>query len=140
MPGRPDPESGRLHTKGGLMTQMRCFTPAELEVLGRKRNFLRDQSESPCPACGKVAIRTYLRNTKHAGRPAVISYTWCAACRRMAGSTGALPRGLLIADPWQTLDPAAWQEFDTSLPRLFGRLDRLWDSGVLPQSLSWTQR
>ncbi|MGW4940104.1 hypothetical protein ACWEOZ_00740 [Actinoplanes sp. NPDC004185] len=58
----------------------------------------------------------------------------------MAGSTGALPRGLLIADPWQTLDPAAWQEFDTSLPRLFGRLDRLWDSGVLPQSLSWTQR
>src|SRR4051794_5141508 len=116
------------------------FTTAEIETLGRERNFLRDRSEWLCPACGEVKIRTYLRNAKHADRPAVISYTWCAACRRMAGSTGALPPGLTIADPWRELAPAAWEEFDRSLPRLFARLDRLWEDGVLPQSIVWARR
>lgn len=122
------------------MTQIRRFTPSEIEALGRERNFLRDQSEWLCPSCGEVSIRTYLRNTKHADRPAVISYTWCAACRKMSGSTGPLPPGLKISDPWRELDPAAWEEFDTSLSRLFARLDRLWADGVLPQSIAWTRR
>ncbi|MEU3064316.1 hypothetical protein AB0P12_06980 [Streptomyces subrutilus] len=69
----------------------------------------------------------------------MISYTWCAACRRMSGSTGPLPPGLNISDPWRELDPAAWERFDSNLPRLFTRLDRLWEEGVLPQGIVWTR-
>lgn len=122
------------------MIQVTRFTPSEIEALGRERNFLRDQSEWLCPSCGEVSVRTYLRNTQHANRPAVISYTWCAACRKMSGSTGPLPPGLIISDPWRELDPAAWDQFDTSLPRLFARLDRLWEDGVLPQGVAWTRK
>lgn len=122
------------------MTQMRRFEPSALEELGRERNFLRDQTEWRCPSCGEVSVRTYLRQTVHADRPAVISYTWCAACRRMAGSTGPLPPGLLISDEWREVDPVGWEEFDRSLPKLFTRLDRLWADGVLPQRLTWKKR
>jgi predicted RNA-binding Zn-ribbon protein involved in translation (DUF1610 family) len=121
------------------MTQMGRFTSSEIETLSRERNFLRDQAEWPCPSCGKAKIRTYLRNTKRADRPAVISYTWCAHCRKMSGSTGPLPPGLTISDPWRELDPEAWEQFDTSLPRFFARLDQLWEDGVLPQSVVWTR-
>jgi hypothetical protein len=55
----------------------------------------------------------------------------------MHGSTGPLPQGLVISDPWRELDPVAWGEFDTSESKFFARLDRLWDDGVLPQSISW---
>ncbi|MFF1273492.1 hypothetical protein ACFVZC_08805 [Streptomyces marokkonensis] len=122
------------------MSQMKRFMPSEIETLGRERKFLQDQSEWLCPACGEVAVRSYLRATQHANRPAVISYTWCAACRRMAGATSPLPPGLVISDPWRDVDPVAWEEFDRSLPRLFVRLDELWESGVLPQSLVWKRR
>lgn len=122
------------------MIQLTRFTSSEVEALGRDRNFLRDQSEWLCPSCGEVSVRTYLRNTKHANRPAVISYTWCAACRKVSGSTGPLPPGLTISDPWRELDPAAWEEFDISLLRLFARLDRLWEDGVLPQSVVRTRQ
>ncbi|MDF5751877.1 hypothetical protein [Spongiactinospora sp. TRM90649] len=67
----------------------------------------------------------------------MIGYTWCAACRRVAGSTGPLPPGLVISDRWRELDPEAWEEFDRTLPRLLARLDRLWEKGVLPQSIGW---
>ncbi|MFJ5266495.1 hypothetical protein ACIQAC_39180 [Streptomyces sp. NPDC088387] len=70
----------------------------------------------------------------------MISYTWCAACRRAAGATSPLPPGLTFSDPWRDVDPAAWEEFDNSLPRLLVRLDRLWEDGVLPQSFSWKRR
>ncbi|GAT85269.1 hypothetical protein STXM2123_5970 [Streptomyces sp. F-3] len=57
----------------------------------------------------------------------------------MTGSTSPLPPGLTISDPWRELDPVAWEQFDTSLPKLFARLDRLWEDGVLPQSIVWTR-
>jgi hypothetical protein len=50
-----------------------------------------------------------------------------------------MPPGLIISDQWRELDPVAWAEFDTSLSKLFDRLDRLWQDGVLPQSFSWTR-
>lgn len=130
----------RFQAKGGFVIQLTRFTSSEVEALGRDRNFLRDQSEWFCPSCGEVSVRTYLRNTKHANRPAVISYTWCAACRKVSGSTGPLPPGLTISDPWRELDPAAWEEFDISLLRLFARFDRLWEDGVLPQSVVRARR
>jgi len=58
----------------------------------------------------------------------------------MSGSTGPLPPGLIISDLWREVDPVAWEEFDASLYELFARLDRLWEDGVLPQSLAWTGR
>ncbi|MDQ1011086.1 hypothetical protein QFZ82_005571 [Streptomyces sp. V4I23] len=70
----------------------------------------------------------------------MISYAWCGACRKMSGSTGPLPPGLILSDPWRELDRAAWEEFDVSLPKLFSKLDRLWEDGVLPQGISWTQQ
>ncbi|MFD3504374.1 hypothetical protein [Streptomyces sp. NPDC058678] len=123
-----------------MTRQLQRFTPAEVEALGRERNFLRDQSEWRCPACGEVAIRSYLRTARHASGPSVMSYTWCAACRRTAGSTGPLPPGLTISDPWRALDPQAWEEFDKNLSKFFDRLDRLWESGALPQSFDWKGR
>jgi hypothetical protein len=122
------------------MNQVRRFEPSEIEVLGQGRNFLKDQSEWRCPSCGEIAVRTYFRQTQHAGRPAVISYTWCAACRKMAGSTGPLPAGLVISDEWREKDPAGWEEFDRNLPKLFSRLDRLWADGVLPQRFTWKKQ
>jgi hypothetical protein len=51
-----------------------------------------------------------------------------------------MPSGLTISDPWGDLDPVAWEEFDTSFDRLFERLDRLWDEGVLPQKFHWARK
>lgn len=121
------------------MSRMRRFTSQEVEAIGHGRKFLQDQSEWPCSACGEVSVRTYLRETQRANRPALINYTWCAACRRMTESSGPMPPGLIISDQWRELDPVAWAEFDTSLSKLFDRLDRLWQDGVLPQSFSWTR-
>ncbi|MER6622370.1 hypothetical protein [Streptomyces sp. NPDC000931] len=121
------------------MSQMKRFASQEVEAIGRGRKFLQDQSEWLCPACGEVSVRTYLRETRRANRPALINYTWCAACRRMTESSGPMPPGLIISDPWRELDPVAWAEFDTSLSKLFARLDRLWQDGVLPQSFGWTR-
>lgn len=53
------------------------------------------------------------------------------------GATGPFPPGLIISDPWKEMDPLAWTEFDSKLDRMFSRLDRLWEQGVLPQSFSW---
>ena len=83
---------------------------------------------SHCPACG-AALRRYLTTPGTARRPTLITYVWCAACRKFVGTRTARPEGLVFADPLVTRPPA-----DPTLTGFLGHLDRLWDEGVLPQT------
>ncbi|GGM80533.1 hypothetical protein GCM10011609_15500 [Lentzea pudingi] len=119
------------------MTRHQNFTSDELAVITQGPGFLHDQSERECPGCGRTSVRSYVRKSVRAGHPSLVKYTWCASCGRFAGSTGAYPRGLTIYDRWQKAEPDDWKEFDLSLTRMFRRLDRLWQMGVLPQRFGW---
>lgn len=113
----------------------RRFTQSEISALwGKGKSFIEDQSVRICPACGESAIRCYFREGRRSDRSVLISYTWCAACRVMGGSTGPFPPGLIISDPF----PEAGSYGDLS--ELFARLDQLWDKGVLPQKFHWSNQ
>lgn len=119
---------------------MRNYEPREVQALAAERNFLRDQSEWKCPACGKVSVRTYLYRADRPGHPTVISYTWCASCRRTQGSTGPLPKGLSFDDPWGDLTPEERLRKEASFDAMFAELDSLWAKGVLPQRFQWQRK
>jgi hypothetical protein len=112
---------------------MISFTPTEIQELLKGPRFLDLPTERECPACGAVSVRTYMYEFEGApGRPSIISYTWCASCRRASGVTGTRPRGLTFTDPLESMSRAERLELSRS-GGLFDLLDRLWDEGRLPQ-------
>ncbi|MCS0601019.1 hypothetical protein NX794_07200 [Streptomyces sp. LP11] len=121
-----------------MSAEMKNFEPAEVQTLAAERRFLLDQSEWRCPACGEVAVRSYLHRADRPNRPTVISYTWCAHCRRATGATSPLPPGLTFDDPWADLSPRQREELEEDSDRMFAELDAMWAKGVLPQRFSGT--
>jgi hypothetical protein len=115
---------------------MRPFTADQIAALARGASFLAEPGERECPACGRRAVRTYLTVPENARRPTLVSYVWCAACRRFVGTRARHPEGVVFADPLAALAPAERREMERSVVGFLEHLDRLWDAGALPQSFA----
>lgn len=113
-----------------MTRQWTGFDTAQIDALGRSAKGEGGDTERTCPACGHRAIRGYRYFSSRLTGPTVISYVWCSHCRRWAGSTGPRPPGLDLDDP---LTPEDHRKLDRDLPALLGHLDRLWETGKLPQ-------
>jgi len=98
--------------------------------------FIEDQGERTCPACGRRTVRQYLYRSLQRQRPSLIGYAWCRSCQRFAGSTGPMPAGLTFDDPLDGLTTDERVAIERDLDHFFRRLDKLWDQGVLPQTVS----
>lgn len=112
---------------------MREFDSAQVQRLLAGPSFTEDTSERVCPACGAASVRTYVHRRTGAGRPALITYSWCAACRRFKGWTGPDSGELAFTDPLADLSAAGRRELERDFDAFLRRLDGLWDSGELPQ-------
>ena len=112
------------------------FSGAEVEALARGTSFLAQPVERECPACGERSVRAYLTAPVTARRPTLVSYVWCAACRRFVGTRTAHPAGVVVADPLAVLPAAERRQLERSLSGFLAYLDRLWDDGVLPQTFA----
>ena len=112
------------------------FTGAEVEALAQGASFLAEPVERECPACGARSVRAYLTVPETARRPTLVSYVWCAGCRRFVGTRTAHPPGVVVSDPLAALSGAQRRELERSLTGFLAHLDRLWDDGVLPQTFT----
>ena len=64
----------------------------------------------------------------------MVSYVWCAACRKFVGSRSARPEGLAFTDPLAALAPAERRTLEGSLTGGLDHRDRLGADGVRPQT------
>lgn len=112
------------------------FTGDQVAALTRGPSFLADPGERECPACGAVSVRAYVTQPESARRPTLVSYVWCAACRKFVGTRAAHPAGLVFSDPLALLSAAERRELERSLTGFLTHLDDLWNEGVLPQSFA----
>lgn len=115
---------------------MKAFEWGHIQSLGAGPRFIDNPVERECPACGNAAVRTYMYRSDRPGRETVISYTWCAVCRRFSGSTGPRPGRLDFADPLRSLSSGEREEMESDTDRFFETLDRMWESGLLPQQFN----
>ncbi|GAB1642647.1 hypothetical protein [Krasilnikovia sp. MM14-A1259] len=114
--------------------QWGSFTGDQVAALTQGTSFLAEPGERDCPACGERAVRAYLSVPAQARRPTLVSYVWCSACHRFVGTRAAHPAGVIISDPLAVLSAAQRRDLEGTLVGFLAHLDRLWDSGVLPQS------
>jgi len=112
------------------------FTGPQVESLAQGPNFPAEPGERECPACGERRIRAYLTTPERARRPTLVSYVWCAACRKFVGTRAAHPAGLVFSDPLALLSTEERRALERSLTGFLAHLDQLWDDGVLPQSFA----
>ena len=112
------------------------FTASEVETLAQGTSFLAEPVERECPACGARSVRAYLTVPETARRPTLVSYVWCAGCRRFVGTRAAHPAGIVVSDPLAVLPAAERRALERSLTGFLAHLDRLWDDGVLPQTFT----
>ncbi len=110
------------------------FDGAHMMAMAQAPAFHLEPRERVCPACGARALRAYLSDVPAARRPTVASFVWCGTCRRFVGSRAARPAGLTFTDPLADLPVAERRELERTLVGFLDHLDRLWDSGRLPQS------
>ncbi|RZU49813.1 hypothetical protein EV385_1568 [Krasilnikovia cinnamomea] len=116
--------------------QWGSFTGDQVAALTRGTSFLAEPRERDCPACGRRAVRAYLNAPPQARRPTLVSYVWCSACHRFVGTRAAHPAGIVVSDPLAVLSAEQRRELEGSLVGFLTHLDRLWDSGVLPQTFT----
>ncbi|HET6533794.1 MAG TPA: hypothetical protein VFH03_24675 [Actinoplanes sp.] len=109
-----------------------AFPGAQVAALTRSA----EPGERDCPGCGGRSLRTYLTPAPQAKRPTLITYVWCPGCRRFAGSRAKHPPGVIVADPLAALSAADRRALESSVAGFLAHLDRLWDSGVLPQTFA----
>ena len=112
------------------------FTGAEVEALAQGASFLAEPAERECPACGARSVRAYLTVPEQAKRPTLVSYVWCAGCRKFVGTRAAHPAGLVVSDPLAVLSAGERRALERSLTGFLAHLDELWDKGVLPQTFT----
>jgi rubredoxin len=109
------------------------FTGDQVAALASGTSFLVAPGERDCPACGARSVRAYVTAPDNARRPTLVSYVWCAACRRFVGTRTAHPAGLVFSDPLSGADRRA---LESTLTGFLAHLDQLWDEGVLPQTFT----
>ena len=112
------------------------FSGSEVEALARGTSFLAQPAERECPSCGARSVRAYLTVPPAARRPTLVSYVWCAACRKFVGTRAAHPAGVVVSDPLAVLPAAERRALEGSLTGFLAHLDKLWDDGVLPQTFT----
>ncbi|HEX8930363.1 MAG TPA: hypothetical protein VGA45_15715 [Actinomycetota bacterium] len=112
------------------------FSADEVGALAQGESFFAAPGERVCPACGEKSLRAYVNAPENARRPTLVSYVWCSACRKFVGTRAKHPEGLVFSDPLAVLTTAERRELERSLVGFLAHLDRLWDSGALPQSFA----
>ena len=112
------------------------FSGPQVEALAQGPTFMAEPGERECPACGERAVRAYLTAPDNARRPTLVSYVWCASCTRFVGTRSRHPGGLVFSDPLALLTEAERRTLEGSLTGFLAHLDRLWDTGVLPQTFT----
>ena len=112
------------------------FSAAEVAALAQGESFFAAPGERVCPACGARRLRAYVNVPAVSRRPTLVSYVWCAGCRKFVGTRARHPEGLVFSDPLAVLPVAERRELERSLIGFLAHLDRLWDAGVLPQSFA----
>jgi hypothetical protein len=111
---------------------VREFDAEQVQQLLDRPRFIDEPGERRCPACGAVAVRTYVHRRVGTHRTVRITYMWCASCRRHKGWTGP-DAGPSFNDPLPQLPEAARDALLKDLEALFAELDLLWAAGELPQ-------
>jgi hypothetical protein len=119
-----------------MAIQWGAFSGDQVAALAQGTSFLTDPGERECPACGRRRVRAYVHVPENARRPTLVSYVWCAGCRKFVGTRARHPDGLVFSDPLAMLSGAERRELERSLVGFLAHLDRLWDEGVLPQSFA----
>ncbi|MFF2845468.1 hypothetical protein ACFVT5_03930 [Streptomyces sp. NPDC058001] len=115
---------------------MQEFDVDQVKQLVQGPKFYEDQSERVCPACGERAVRTYVYRSHLRKRPTLISYMWCASCRRFKGWTGPDLGTFDFTDPLERLSTDERTTLTRDFAGWFRSLDRLWETGELPQSFT----
>ncbi len=113
--------------------QWSSFSGEHVEALAQATGFPEEPRERDCPACGERSVRAYLSVPAQARRPTLVTYVWCAGCRRFVGTRAACPDGLTFTDPLAELNVAQRRDIECTVVGFLGHLDRLWDEGLLPQ-------
>ncbi|MFW6693736.1 hypothetical protein [Streptomyces sp. MAR4 CNX-425] len=113
---------------------MRPFAHYHERELLAGPGFLEDRTERRCPACGNVAVRTYAYRSFQRAAPSIISYLWCASCRRCKGWTGPDLGRFELPEPLSADDRDELR--GAGMDALFRRLDALWEEGTLPQQIT----
>lgn len=113
---------------------MREFDAEQVQQLLTGLKFIDEPTERRCPACGALAVRTYVYRRTGPGRAALVTYSWCASCRRHKGWTGPDLGQFTFDDPLDELPETARTSLRADLEALFARLDELWAAGRLPQT------
>jgi len=112
------------------------FSGDEVAALTHGESFFLAPGERVCPACGEQRLRAYVTTPPAARRPTLVSYVWCASCRKFVGTRAKHPEGLVFGDPLAVLSADERRELERSLVGFLAHLDQLWDTGVLPQSFA----
>lgn len=99
-------------------------------------SFFAAPGERECPSCGVRSLRAYVTAPENARRPTLVSYVWCTSCRKFVGTRAKHPEGLVFSDPLAALPTVERRELERSLVGFLEHLDRLWESGALPQTFA----
>jgi hypothetical protein len=112
------------------------FSGDEVAALTQGTSFFAEPGERDCPSCGCRRLRAYVNNPPQARRPTLVSYVWCAACRKFVGTRSKHPDGLVFSDPLALLPVEERRALERTLTGFLAHLDRLWDDGLLPQTFA----
>jgi len=109
------------------------FSNQEVQEMARQNRLrkLTEPGERLCSSCGEQALRFYYHELSGTSRIGT-SYFWCPHCRKIAHSSGPrLSDRFDYDDPFRALGAAEFGSLETQ--DWYERLDKLWDSNVLPQ-------
>ena len=92
---------------------------------------LEGKPPDPCPQCAHVPLRYYFHEFNRSRRQGTL-WVWCSNCRTSCHLPRVTPRGTMPKDPFVGLGLEDFARLETeSGEPLLGRLDRMWDEGVL---------
>ncbi|WP_369206045.1 hypothetical protein [Streptomyces sp. PU-14G] len=117
------------------LTKASIFSKDQEQSVVDQSRFLDEvDNQGICPACGKKTLRTYAYIHESRLRKSLVTYVWCASCRRMKSWFGAFTLGIEFTDPLAHYSSAARTDMERDIDTFLRRLDHLWDRGELPQT------